>query len=609
MQKGRQLNITGQNSEYSTPNNIAELMAEMGKLTNPKSIIDICCGTGNILSFCKYSDDLEGVELNIEAANIARINNPKATITVGDVLNKTTDKKYDLVFGDFPFGLKIKRGPITSYGESLFIKKGLELLNNEGVLICIVPIGFLYRDNFIDIRKEIIDSYALKLIVNLPAGIFPYTFIRSSILYVQKTSPEEKVYLFDYKNNKEEIISNYSKKTGRIFVLLNELCTNWNLGYRDSEFIEIENKLKGEVTKLLTEIADIIPGYSPKPGERLDKGEFLLFSGRNIKDGAFRQTGQDKYINSVDHSSFQKAVLRPGDIIVNLLFAERKLYIFKQNDPKCVLSRNCALIRSPQNEYILAYLKTKEGQRIFLKQAERMTNGKFIPKISVRDLEAIRIPILPLDNLHRISEQEIAYSSPQELKELISELDLGLGEKFGEPVKKFWEEMKTKLKLIISAKEILSKIKGGETKRLEFKSSLRWNVKSNNIDKNIENSVLKTIVAFCNSEGGELLIGVNDEGTILGIELDKFPNEDKYLLHLEHIITERIVPKVIEYVDYKIIDADNKRICQVICKKSPKAIWFKADNSTVEQFFVRSGPSSKPLPPMEAFEYIHDHFK
>jgi len=63
---------------------------------------------------------------------------------------------------------------------------------------------------------------------------------------------------------------------------------------------------------------------------------------------------------------------------------------------------------------------------------------------------------------------------------------------------------------------LITRIKHGETATLEFKSSLRYNIRANRMDKDIENSVLKTIVAFCNTKGGELLIGVSDDKSISG---------------------------------------------------------------------------------------------
>lgn len=162
----------------------------------------------------------------------------------------------------------------------------------------------------------------------------------------------------------------------------------------------------------------------------------------------------------------------------------------------------------------------------------------------------------------------------------------------------------------IAGNDLESRIRCGETKTLEFKSSLRWNSFKKGFDIQIENAVLKTIVAFCNTEGGELLIGVSDDGTILGIENDGFKNPDKFLLHIRNLIVDRIIPKtVLGSIDYEIISLEGKPICHVICTSSSEDIWLKPDTTTPEQFFVRSRPSSTPLSPKEAVAYIQKHFK
>ena len=45
-------------------------------------------------------------------------------------------------------------------------------------------------------------------------------------------------------------------------------------------------------------------------------------------------------------------------------------------------------------------------------------------------------------------------------------------------------------------------------------------------------AALKTIAAFLNTEGGDLLIGVDDDRRVLGIEHDRLENDDKFLRHL-----------------------------------------------------------------------------
>ena len=121
--------------------------------------------------------------------------------------------------------------------------------------------------------------------------------------------------------------------------------------------------------------------------------------------------------------------------------------------------------------------------------------------------------------------------------------------------------------------------------------------------------VLKTIVAFCNTKGGELLIGVADDGSIVGIEHDLFPNEDKFELHLRNLLIERIAPSVAEFIEFGLVAIDGKNICHVTCKQSKRQeIWLKPDKSSPELFYVRVGPSSTELQPRQTFAYIKDHF-
>ena len=55
----------------------------------------------------------------------------------------------------------------------------------------------------------------------------------------------------------------------------------------------------------------------------------------------------------------------------------------------------------------------------------------------------------------------------------------------------------------------------------------------------MEKAVLKTIVAFLNSDGGNLLIGVADDGAIIGADVASFDNKDKMGLHLSNLIASQ----------------------------------------------------------------------
>lgn len=59
-----------------------------------------------------------------------------------------------------------------------------------------------------------------------------------------------------------------------------------------------------------------------------------------------------------------------------------------------------------------------------------------------------------------------------------------------------------------------------ENATLEFKSTLQWDMVQNQPAKYLRQSVIKTIAAFLNSEGGTLLIGVDDNHVVSGLNQD-----------------------------------------------------------------------------------------
>jgi len=69
--------------------------------------------------------------------------------------------------------------------------------------------------------------------------------------------------------------------------------------------------------------------------------------------------------------------------------------------------------------------------------------------------------------------------------------------------------------------ESLSEIlKQDENRFLEFKSSLRWDYRQEKLNPILEDVIIKTVAAFGNSDGGILLIGVDDDKNILGLQND-----------------------------------------------------------------------------------------
>ncbi len=133
----------------------------------------------------------------------------------------------------------------------------------------------------------------------------------------------------------------------------------------------------------------------------------------------------------------------------------------------------------------------------------------------------------------------------------------------------------------------------GEGDHLEFKSTMRWNIVADKPGKEVEMSWLKTVVAFMNGGGGVLVIGVNDEGEVDGIEADRFTSDDKFLLHFNNLFKDHIGLVFRPFVDAVIRPIGGKRVFVVNCRTSSDPVFLKVGKE--ERFFVRVGPSSRQL--------------
>ena len=86
----------------------------------------------------------------------------------------------------------------------------------------------------------------------------------------------------------------------------------------------------------------------------------------------------------------------------------------------------------------------------------------------------------------------------------------------------FWINLKKKNELIETQQRLLVRdieelIQAGENERVEFKSSIRYDYYRKTTNRDLEVIIAKTITGFMNAKGGKLIIGVDDDGNVLGL--------------------------------------------------------------------------------------------
>jgi hypothetical protein len=144
----------------------------------------------------------------------------------------------------------------------------------------------------------------------------------------------------------------------------------------------------------------------------------------------------------------------------------------------------------------------------------------------------------------------------------------------------------------------------GEGRAIEFKSTMRMNLHTQKPGKEIELAWIKAVVAFMNTDGGTLLIGVTDDGVIAGMDPDGFANDDKCRLHFKNLINQHIGAELSKYLRFSLIRMENKLVGVVSCSRSPEPVFLK--NGKTEAFYIRSGPSSDALPVSKVVAYIQN---
>jgi hypothetical protein len=169
----------------------------------------------------------------------------------------------------------------------------------------------------------------------------------------------------------------------------------------------------------------------------------------------------------------------------------------------------------------------------------------------------------------------------------------------------------TEEEVIKPSKTWVTFLQKGEDNFTEFKSSLRYCLRQHKPMDYVEHSILKTLNAFLNSEGGTLLIGVDDDGNVLGLENDyssfSKKNKDGFLLHFDNMIINALGKEQQADIDINIESLDGKDFAVVKVTSSNKPIFLNYKGKT--EFWVRHAASSQSYDLSEAYEYINKRWK
>ena len=166
---------------------------------------------------------------------------------------------------------------------------------------------------------------------------------------------------------------------------------------------------------------------------------------------------------------------------------------------------------------------------------------------------------------------------------------------------------------LASIREIVQR---GESDSLEFKSSARWNMRTGKRDDAMETVIAKTVAAFMNSGGGTLLIGVDDDGRLIGMGPDystlKTPDSDRFELWIRDMWGQRMGTNAAALPRLDFAEAsdpqegyERQEVCRVTIPPSPHPVYLRGPKGKGEaELWVRVGNSTRRLEVADAVQYV-----
>ena len=464
------LDIDSSMYNENTPESISELAIKILENNNGKDIVDLGSHTGNFLlkyfsqnrdyNYNGYDINYENIDISIVRAALANVN---AKFVKADIFKCVREHRFDKVFMNQPFlpraneimldlinntnELNVKITPGIS-PDWLFVEKALEFMKASGKVVSLILNASLSKVNDLEIRKSLIKEGKIEVIIKLPAKVFPYSGINSSLIVLSNNNKSVKyidasnMFIPERRINKLDVETIY-----RLY--LSELCSDNCKIVSISEFEKYDynfasglylNNYSAELinpTKLGSVIDDMFRGYQISASE-LDKYvveddnyTFKIINLSNINNGIIDYSNLTSV--NIDNSKLDKFLVKNGDIIISAKSSKIKLGLVSNvGEDKMIASGNLIVIR-PNNKiinpaYLKMFLESEQGLKILY----TIQTGTIIMSINPSQLKGIEISLPEMDiqndlarkYLAKLDAIEIAKRKVHQLEEELRNINL-----------------------------------------------------------------------------------------------------------------------------------------------------------------------------------------
>ena len=430
-------------TESSTPSTLVTLVKELLGPSDHQRIADIGCGYGNFITTIGLDSidaAIHGYEINAINAAIAMMRceliGLDGAITITDVLtlfNSDSSGTYDRVFSNYPFGLRIRkmdesniinrfekelggRSKSTS-SDWLFNYLLVDLLNNSGKAVGIMTNGSTWNSADISARKYFVEKGLIECIIALPARLFHYTSIPTTLIILSKGNKnvrlidatkmciEGRRYTEFSEDNIKQIVE-ATKNDGEFSkaISVEELRENeYTLSY--NRYVEDKYTIKDGVR--FEDVIESITRGAHLSATELDKlisnepTEYQYLMLANIQDGIIDE--KLPYLTSIEERD-KKYCLNNNSLVISKNGYPYKVAVASIEEGQNILANgNLYVIDLDENKvdpyYLKAFFESEKG----IAGLKSITVGATIPNIGVEKLRKLQIPLPPLEEQRKIA--------------------------------------------------------------------------------------------------------------------------------------------------------------------------------------------------------------
>ncbi|WP_193085879.1 N-6 DNA methylase [Halomonas sp. FME65] len=637
-------------TEFYTPRSVVRMMVRLLDPQQHHRIYDPCCGTGGMLIAAKeWVDEHGGEGFRLDCYgqenagtlwSIAKMNMLLHGITTGNLENDDTLEhprhmkngelqRFDRILTNPPFSYnfgskdtddsgqpvfqpkfrteRFKYGEVplgSKKADLMFLQHMLAMCADGGMIATVMPHGVLFRGGEEkNIRKGIIEDDLLEAVIGLPPGLFHGTGIPTVLLVLNKNKSADRsksVIFIDAAHcyKKEKALNEFQEEDVDRIV---EAYESWESQGDYSRVVNFDEIAANDFNVGLNGYVDNSPAL------------------RRIRElGEYHKRYEAYGLDPEDENSAATKIYAAKSV------GERKnsIFINCKNAGKKVCSSISEINEERKENYIQVVLRedllfSEYAKLFFLSELGQLTirhplSGHMAPMLTIGKIKGFKIYAPPLEEQKNIID-------------LAKRLDVARRN-----ISDHWDNLITRPSLANSIQEKLDRfvydlsdmgsesavrymLEKNENKHIEFKqcfflseSQVYNEAESVGINKGEQRKAVKNTASFINSEGGSLLIGVNDGGGVVGVEREmarlKMKKSEQYIKGLEDVIKSLLGEGISKFLDIREVIIDDKTVILLSCKRSPRAVFCD------KEFFIRRSAASEALYGHEMLNYIQTHF-